>query len=205
MIIGIVIFIFTVLNEGFYGRRDTIHILFVGNSLTYTNELPQLLVKTGKMKKISIKTTSLCFPDYGLEDHWNDKKLHKLISTGKFDFVVIQQGPSSQEEGRNMLLEYGKKIKNLCTKYQAQLVFFMVWPSMYNLNTFEGVIKNYTDAAYENDAVLCPVGQIWRDHFSKTNDMSYYSNDGFHPSMKGSMVAAELLFECISRPLDFSK
>ncbi|HMQ06156.1 MAG TPA: SGNH/GDSL hydrolase family protein [Saprospiraceae bacterium] len=205
MIIGVVIFIFTVLNEGFYGRSETIHILFVGNSLTYTNDLPQLVVQAGKKKKKKVKTTSLCFPDYGLEDHWNDKKVQKLISSEKFDYVVIQQGPSSQEEGRNMLMEYGRKIKDLCSKHKAQLVFFMVWPSSHHLNTFDGVIKNYADAARASEAILCPVGQVWKDYFNTTNDMSYYSHDGFHPSMKGSEVAAELLLNCLTETTILSK
>jgi hypothetical protein len=60
---------------------------------------------------------------------------------GQFDFVVLQQGPSSQSEGRAMLLNYGVRIKALCDTTKTRLAFFMVWPAFTNLHTFDGVIK----------------------------------------------------------------
>ena len=41
--------------------------------------------------------------NYALKDHWNEGELQSLIKSGNFDFVVVQQGPSSQAEGRAML------------------------------------------------------------------------------------------------------
>ena len=82
-------------------------ILFVGNSLTYTNDLPKILVAMAKEKGITIHTEMLAYPNYALEDHWNDGKMQILIQTKKFDFVVVQQGPSSQNDGRIMLQDFG--------------------------------------------------------------------------------------------------
>lgn len=172
-------------------------ILFVGNSLTYTNDLPGLIVRLGNEKGIDIRTEMIAHPDYALEDHWNDGQLQLLIAEKHFDFVVLQQGPSSQEDGRKMLLDYGTRIKALCDKHNARLAFFMVWPAFYNLSTFDGVIKNYTDAATATNADLCPVGQFWKKHFTKTNDYSYYSSDKFHPSVAGSKNAAKIIFETL--------
>ncbi len=73
----------------------------------------------------------------------------------------------------------------------------MVWPSRMYYHTFDGVIKNYTAAAEANNAVLCPAGQVWKTHFDQTNDFSYYGADGFHPSLKGSQVAAKVIFESL--------
>ncbi|MEO5564274.1 MAG: hypothetical protein ABIR18_12590 [Chitinophagaceae bacterium] len=171
----------------------TKRILFIGNSLTYVNDLPAIVTRLAGEKGIVIITETLAFPNYALEDHWNDGNIQKRIKEGKFDFVVVQQGPSSQEEGRLMLLNYGAKIKELCSKYKAQLAFFVVWPSYANLNGFDNVIKNYTDAATNTSSLLCPVGNAWQKHFSETKDYSYYGADLFHPSEKGSIVAGEII------------
>lgn len=174
-----------------------VKILFVGNSLTYTNDLPTLVERLAMKKEISVKTDILAFANYALEDHWVEGKLQVMIESGHYDYVVVQQGPSSQREGKLMLDDYGSRIQKLCLKYSARLVFYMVWPARANYHMFEGVIKNYTEAAQQNQALLCPVGKVWKEHFEQTNDFSYYGPDDFHPSMAGSQVAAEVIVKTL--------
>lgn len=172
-------------------------ILFVGNSLTYSNDLPNLVEKIGKEKGTPIKTHMLAYPNYALEDHWNDGEVQKLLASRRFAYVVVQQGPSSQADGRAMLLDYGERLKTLCTKNNAQLAFFMVWPAKVNYHMFEGVIKNYSDAAVQTNSILCPVGSMWKEHMDATQDFSYYSADLFHPSEAGSNVAAQIIYNSL--------
>lgn len=174
-------------------QQQTISVLFVGNSLSYTNNLPKLVQAVGKEKGLKIKTAMLAKPNYALIDHWNDGILQKKIANGNFDFVVVQQGPSSQNEGKKLLLDAGKKIATLCSNSDSRLVFFMVWPSLQYYRTFEGVINNYREAALTNNAILSPVGEAWKAHFEATNNFDYYGPDGFHPSVKGSKVAADII------------
>ena len=75
------------------------NLLFVGNSLTYTNDLPDIVEKEAKRKGIKVKTTMLAYPNYALVDHLDDGEVQKQIRSGKYDYVIVQQGPSSQEEG----------------------------------------------------------------------------------------------------------
>ena len=168
-------------------------ILFIGNSLTYTNNLPNLIKKSAKLKGIVIDTKMIAFPNYAIEDHWNDGQVQKLIASKDFDYVIIQQGPSSQNEGRLMLMDYGRKYSSLCASNNSKLCFFMVWPALNNYHTFNGVIKNYKDAAVMNNSILLPVGKKWKDYIDSTNSFDYYSADGFHPSLKGSEVTATLI------------
>jgi lysophospholipase L1-like esterase len=73
----------------------------------------------------------------------------------------------------------------------------MVWPSRQYYNTFDAVIKNHEDAAAMSNALLAPVGLVWKTHFDSTQDFSYYGADNFHPSLKGSQVAAEDIVESL--------
>jgi len=185
-----------------YGQQDILdhrkteyHILFIGNSLTYTNDLPKLVKKRAKLQEISIKTQMIAFPNYAIEDHWNEGNVQKLISSNTFDFVIIQQGPSSQDEGRQMLIDYGKKFKDLCELNNAQLCYFMVWPSLSYYGSFDAVIKNHEDAATLNNSILLPVGRVWKDYFDSAKSYEYYGADGFHPSLAGSKVAADVIVD----------
>lgn len=173
--------------------QSEINILFVGNSLTYTNNLPELVEKSAANRGAIVKTGMLAYPNYAMEDHWNDGEVQKLIRSGKYQYVVVQQGPSSQEEGRRMLHESGALMRELCEENQCKLVYFMVWPSRTYYDTFDRVITNHYAAAAANNALVCPVGEVWKSHFDSTGDFSYYGIDGFHPSQLGSQVAAEVI------------
>ena len=170
-------------------------ILFIGNSLTYTNNLPGLVEKYASSKGINVVTKMVAFPNYAIEDHWKDGQVQQLISGKTYDFVVIQQGPSSQSDGRKMLIEYGKKYNDLCELNDAKLCYFMVWPSLNYYYTFDDVIKNHKDAATINNSILLPVGEFWKTYIDKSEDIGYYGEDGFHPSVKGSQLAAEVIVE----------
>lgn len=172
-------------------------ILFVGNSLTYYNNLPNLVKELAKEKGVKIQTTMLAKGNYAIIDHLNDGQFQTLMNSNKFDFVVIQQGPSSQQDGYDMLVNDGKKYAEICKTYGSKLAYFMVWPSKRYYATFDGVIANYTAGAKKNNAILCPVGKIWKEHFDSTNDFSYYGPDEFHPSLKGSKKAAEIILNSL--------
>ncbi len=173
------------------------NILFVGNSLTYSNDLPKLVKERAQIRGFDIGTKMLAYPNYAILDHWSDGKVQEEIASKQYDFVVIQQGPSSQAFGRQVLIEYGEKYGNLCGENGAELCYFMVWPSRTYYHTFDDVILNHQDAAEINNAILCPVGEVWKEHFDTTNNFDYYGPDSFHPSLKGSQVAANVIVESL--------
>ena len=171
-------------------------ILFVGNSLTSTNNLPRIIKERYAEMGIIISTRTIAPPGYGLEDHWNVGLIQPLISSNYYDYVIIQQGPSSQEYGRTSLIEYGGRIAELCNA-NTKLAFFMVWPSITYFNTFDGVIANYTYAANIHNAILLPVGRNWKYFIDQTQDYSYYGSDNFHPSIEGSEKAAQDIIQSL--------
>lgn len=178
-------------------NKTKFNILFIGNSLTYTNKLPQLIKKKAKSKGVKINIKMIAFPNYAIEDHWNEGNIQKLISSKKYDYVIIQQGPSSQSNGRKMLIEYGEKYSRLCQLNGAKLCYFMVWPALKYYHTFNDVIKNHREAALINNAILLPVGEVWKTYIDSTKNTEYYSFDEFHPSIKGSQKAADVIVESL--------
>jgi len=184
------IFFYVLLLLGILNGSYAQKILYVGNSLTYSNNLPEIVERLGKSFNKNIDTQCICFPNYGLEDHWNDGLIQASISKGEFDFVVFQQGPSSQAYGRTSLLDFGGRISKLAIEKGATPVYFMVWPSLQYYQTFNGVIKNHTDAAEFNKAHLIKGGEIWRFFRESYDTVELYQRDQFHPSITGSFLMA---------------
>ena len=157
--------------------------------------MPLILKEIGTIYSKEIIVKSVCKPNYAIIDHLNEGVIQQKIATENYDYVIIQQGPSSQEEGRKMLLNDGKKIAEICFKYNTKLAYFMVWPSKKHYFTFDKVIANHTNAATKNNALLFPVGIYWKEYQKLKGKTSLYSSDKFHPSKAGSFLAALTIFK----------
>lgn len=81
----------------------TLRVLFVGNSYTYVNDLPALVADLGATQGVRIQVTMRAEPDHSLADHLRDRRLRVLLSQ-PWDWVVLQQGPSSLPESRAELI-----------------------------------------------------------------------------------------------------
>ena len=177
--------------------KNDFRLLFLGNSLTYTNDLPGLVRQKALERGLKIRTDMIALPDYAIIDHWIDGKARERIESQKYDFVIVQQGPSSLEQGKQLLIDGGRKFSELCSKNNARLCYYMVWPAREHYASFGAVIRNHEEAARLNGALLCPVGKVWQSYIDTTGKYDYYGPDGFHPSVKGSEVAAEVIVESL--------
>lgn len=172
-----------------------LRVLFIGNSLTYWNEMPSMLLWMLETAEVPVgRIEYVAFPDVGLQDHWASGPARSRIAEGDFDFVVMQQGPSATT-GRPSLLEYSKLFAEEIRASGAVPAMYMVWPSSSRAFDFDGVSSSYHDAATEIDGLLFPAGEAWRAAWARDADLALYGPDGFHPSELGSYLAALVMFE----------
>src|SRR5690348_9457871 len=68
-------------------------VLFVGNYLTYTNDLPAMVAAIAAAEGDTFFVSSQAYPDWGLQDHWERGRAPAMLMTGTWDVVVMQQGP----------------------------------------------------------------------------------------------------------------
>ena len=198
-----VLFVFIVLFSDAFAQKKT-NILFVGNSLTYTNNIPELVKLIASCDSIELNCNSLSHPNYALEDHWNDGVAAKEIKSKTYDFVVVQQGPSSQTEGRLMLLNDGLRFANLCKENQTQLAFYMVWPAKARSFDFPGVVESYTMVADSTKSILCPAGSAWLRVWQTFPQFRLYGADEFHPNTSGSFLAALVIYGSLMKKSELS-
>ena len=177
-------------------QTNELRVLFIGNSLTYTNDLPAIieaLAAATKQKRFVHK--SIAFPNFALEDHWNKGDALKMIKKGGWDIVVMQQGPSASPEGRSMLLRDTHRFAKEIRSKGARPALYMVWPSAVRPLDFNGVSESYRQAAKEVDGLVFPVGEAWLSAWRLDSELRLYSSDGFHPGEIGSYLAALVIYE----------
>jgi hypothetical protein len=79
-----------------------IRVLFIGNSLTYVNDLPGTLSAMALEVGDTIQVRSVAEPNYALIDHYQGgSNALSVIASSRWDFVVLQQGPSTTPINRD--------------------------------------------------------------------------------------------------------
>ena len=177
----------------------TLRILFIGNSLTAANNLPDMVeslsVRQGNQ---TVDTTAVTANNFSLEDHWNQGNARAAIAKGGWSVVVLQQGPSALPESRVLLRDYVKRFAAEARKTGARTALYMVWPSKARTRDFDDVSESYTLAARDVDGILLPAGDAWREAWRRDPSLALYADDGFHPSPLGSYVAALTVWRGLS-------
>ena len=189
---------------------DTARVLFIGNSFTGTNDLPeQTRLLAASMGDVLIKT-SHSPGGVTLQGHSTDAVALSLIDAGGWDYVVLQEQsqipafPDAQVKAS--FYPYAKtlntriRLKNPC----AKVMFYMTWgyqngdapncgsfPPLCTYESMDSMLRlRYMAVSDSNDAMLCPVGSTWRRIRLLYPSINLYSGDERHPSEAGTYAAA---------------
>lgn len=170
--------------------QDVGRVLFLGNSLTYTNDLPLMVAKLALASGIAIETVGITGGGFGLIDHWNIPSRQTAVRTGNYDVVILQQGPSSLSESRNLLREWTALWDPIIREGGARPGLYAVWPDDTRMFAFPAVSESYRLAAEDVDGLFFPAGDGWLETWKRAPRARLYGPDGFHPSIAGTYVAA---------------
>lgn len=165
-------------------------VLFIGNSLTYENDLPRMVQALSRAGGHEVVVAMVARPDYGLEQHWSGSEALARIADGNWDVVVLQQGPSSLDASRENLRLWTARFARRIRDAGAEPALYMVWPAASRHGDFPRVSESYRLAAGDVDGILLPAGDAWLEAWRLDPEVQLYGPDGFHPSQAGTYLAA---------------
>jgi hypothetical protein len=172
-------------------------VLFIGNSLTYVNDLPSMLEELFELGGAgAIVVGEEASPNFGLQDHWVTGARDR-ISEGVWDVVIMQQGPSATE-GRPSLLDYSERFAADIRAAGGEPALYMVWPSGQRQFDFPGVSASYAAAAALVDGLLFPAGEAWLAAWRRDDDLRLYAPDLVHATSRGTYLAALVIYQQLS-------
>ena len=170
---------------------EPLRVLFVGNSLTATNDLPAVVATLAKTFSHSELTYRTIAPGgVNLEDHWVAGTAGEELDTGEWDAVVMQQGPSSLPESQVDLRKWAIRFAERARAHQVRPALLTVWPETERSYALPAVIRSYRDAAKAAHAELYPAGRAWQAAWRRNPRLPLYGADGFHPSQLGTYLTA---------------
>jgi len=173
---------------------DGARILFIGNSLTYVNDVPgilQALADSAGGEKLAVASRTL--PNYALIDHWVDGVAQREIAKGGWAWVVMQQGWTPAGIYRDTLRLAARNFAGEIAKIGAKGAMYQTWPPSNRPGDFAGSIESYRVAAEDIGGVLFPVASAWLATWERDPTVQLYS-DGLHASMAGSYLAALVMY-----------
>ncbi len=85
---------------------------------------------------------------------------------------------------------YGDSLAWFATEHQAQPVFLMTWARKNDPFMLEGLDLGYSRMGYVHDSPVVPCGYAFDQVRRKYPEINPYSDDGAHPSVHGTYLAA---------------
>ncbi len=178
------------------GRR----VLFVGNSLTYFNDLPAMVQSLARSAgDTALRTASITEPDFALEDHYYVGTVQRTLERSDWEFVVLQQGTSALPSSQVHLRAWSVQLAPLIRDAGAEPVLYQVWPMTSRRFDADAALSSYFNAAVAVQGIFAPAGDAFTDALTLDPAIGVYSGDGFHPSRRGTYVAALVI---LSRLID---
>jgi hypothetical protein len=171
-------------------------VLFIGNSLTYTNNLPAMVQTIAEATGHTMVFGIAAAPNVSLEDHWRNG-VEGTIRTVEADVVVMQQGPSSLPQNQDYLRYWTEKLAPAIREAGGEPALYMVWPEAARVGAFGAVYESYQGAAQAVNGLFIPAGLAWVHTWNQDPELALYGPDGFHPSYLGSAVAALTIFRVL--------
>jgi hypothetical protein len=180
--------------------RKTMKVVFIGNSRTYWNDIPGIVVELGRSVGIQIHTTVVVEGGQTLEGHWNKGEAQSAITEDWADFVVLQERGSRQAgvdhagysapDEIDLYAEYATRFIQLC-KADAVPLIFSSWGNgtdqrQTDITTTAFHIKKRLRNTHTE---VCVVGEAYQQCRDDRPDVELFDQTT-HPNPYGAYLAA---------------
>ena len=171
-------------------------VLFVGNSLTYTNDLPAIVEQLAEAAGDSIRVGMVAGPNMAVIDHTvGATEAIDRIQDGDWSFVVQQQGPPPAGICRDTLIIAAMRLAPRIREAGGRPVLFLPWTRQAFPQTLGVVGESATAAARAVGGVVAPVGTAWDEALDTDRELPLYGSDGYHPAPAGTLLAALTVYD----------
>jgi hypothetical protein len=167
----------------------TLQVLMLGNSLTYSWDIPGLLADmaagAGELRPV---VTAITGPFASLESHWTSGAGLGPLRTGTYDVLIMQQIPPDNDDAYGFLLDWSSIWADEARRFPTRPFIYAVWPP--EGGALDVAITNSTRAANAKSMGMFPVAHAFRIAAQASPAPPIYGLDGYNPSPHGAWLAA---------------
>ena len=199
--------------------EDPKRVLFIGNSYTGVNKLPDVFLEVVKASGRPAPVVKSSTPGgRTLKQQLGIAASMNLIEQGDWDVVVLQgqsQEPAIAEKDEATRKEFLESAAELCKRVRtkspkAKILFYETWARHADYWLPAGkkgpdvgadpkemqarLRRWYGVAAKENDATLVPCGEAWALNYAAPKPVRLHQKDNSHPEFVGTYLNALIFF-----------
>ena len=188
-------------------------VLFVGNSLTYYNDMPQLFAGIANDKGFRVEVDSYTVGGTGLAEMLASGEVQRLIESERWDKMVLQPGTGESAGGSISTDSTASVVRQLVAALravnpEAKVCLYEISNGVtpgdgsgdydYYLSTQQRILDSVTKIARMAEVPFAPAGECFRWHYADHHDLMLHSvfND-IHPNLAGSYLVACAIFETL--------
>lgn len=177
--------------------------LFIGNSMTYFNDMPILFQNIANNKGKNIESSMYAPGGTGFVNHVQDDNVYNQFRNQQWDYVILQPGTGESAGVSwpvNTTIERGQKLMDSIKKYSPCAKIFLYElpygvPNETSYNTYFNIQTKFKDSVSKMaDNLRVPMvaaGECARQHYSTSQDLLLHgSYNDIHPNLNGSYLVA---------------
>jgi hypothetical protein len=180
-------------------EKDTLRVLFVGNSFTYFYNLPQVLNAMSEFsEKVHIETRTSLVGGSRISQHLNQEKgtqTVEILNNQTFDYVVINHHSLATNDDADSFFEVSKKMVELVRSKNAVPVFMMTWAYHSNPLMIKNIATAYDDMGKRLGVDVVPCGNLFTEVRTWRPDLNMFDDDDKHPSKHGTYLNGLAFFK----------
>jgi hypothetical protein len=185
-----------------------IRVLFIGNSFTFYNDMPQMVqeLAEGNPDGPAIFSVSRTRAGWTLEGAADDKGLDSLLEDVHWDAVVLQERSwllsFDDEYWLRSTYPYADELRRKIEAAGSSVILVETWGYRDGLREEDSydlmqqrLLAGVTELAQRLGMDVAPVGNAWWAVHSERHELDLWDDDGRHPSRAGSYLAACVFYK----------
>ena len=201
--------------------RDTVKMLFLGNSYTYYHTYPAIFKEIAWREGHYANCNIFVSGGYTMKRHMANQHSMEKVDMGGYDYVMLQDqsilptlnGTPDDAGAAKDMAKMIKRVKKSSPKAKVSLE--ITWGRRYGHNNFgkyekyaelyphfysdydamqNRLIEVTTAVAEQNNAMVTPVGYAWQIVMHERPDINLYHKDNHHQSYAGSYLSAAVAY-----------
>lgn len=201
--------------------RDTLRMLFIGNSYTYYHTYPMIFKEIAWREGHYAECDLFVSGGYTMERHLMNSHCMEYVNKGGYDYVMLQDQSilptlNGTDDDAGSSAEMGEMVTKVRKRSpKARVAIEITWGRRYGSNNFgkyERYIEKYPHFYADYDAMqnrlievlseeaqiwsteIHPLGYAWQIVMHERPDIMLYHTDNHHQSYAGSYLSAAVAY-----------
>src|SRR5438045_2919712 len=141
-----------------------LHVLFVGDSFTYFNNLPAVVQRISENTPgTEIRAERVTASSYTLDVHWRKGRAADRIRRDRFDVVILQENTLRLATHPEKALAAMRLFKRAADQTGTRIMLLLPWAPRYSPAAQDRLGLAVRSLARALKVPVIPVGDAWKD------------------------------------------